>query len=803
MPIQKIPFSSPASASQARRSAVALACALLALSTAQAKPQADAKLGLGLGDFVAFQRANAGNAMAATRAFVDARFAKSGLVVLDAQGRVRVDVHLDGTSGLDAVQTAARALGLQVVAQRAGYRHGMFTAYLPAAQAEAVSRLPGVRSVLLSPAPVTNVGKTTAQGAVTVKADQVNALGLLGQGITVGALSDSYDVATNTSVRAATDVRSGDLPGPGNPNGYTQPVVVLEDIASGTDEGRGMLQIVHDLAPASKLCFATAFNGLADFANNIISLADKSGPCGADVIVDDVIYFFEPMFSDGLLAQAVDQVAAQGVSYFSSAGNRGSTQAYDAGFSKISDAAARSGSNTVNLALIAPGDTDGGFHNFNPAGAADLAQTVTMTSASNTLVLQWDDPFDSGAVTTDYDMYVFDATGTQLVAVSADDNLATDEPVEAVQIGPGTYQIVVARHNSLPSQPVASQLRYINFGSVSGGEYLNYKTPATYGHNSAKGAIGTAALPWFESYQPESFTSPGPSTIYFDALGNRLVSPEFRRKPDIAAPDGVNTTFFPVGGDSAEDADSFPNFFGTSAAAPHGAGVAALVLEKAGGPGKISPTQMRRLLQRTAVEHDLNPNTARAVATAGPATVVVQAQGDGGAYSGLNAFTFSVGMRSPNGYTLLFLTIDLATANPNRTVQGVSKPGMQFDPRVGAGFPLTIGKLQGLNATDVTFSPLNQAAPFSQRLKISFAPGSFSRVSALRFGVDRDETSIGAGGNAVDLLAGARITGVVLSPTGEPITFDEIPVVNRMGKGYSPLDGFGLIDALAAVQALP
>ena len=81
------------------------------------------------------------------------------------------------------------------------------------------------------------------------------------------------------------------------------------------------------------------------------------------MIVDDIIYFAEPFFSDGVVAQAVDDVAAAGVAYFSSAGNRSGTQGYVSDFRPVSrtEAATRG---QVDLSLIPDTASAGGFHNF-------------------------------------------------------------------------------------------------------------------------------------------------------------------------------------------------------------------------------------------------------------------------------------------------------------------------------------------------------------------------------------------------------------------------------------------------------
>ena len=79
-------------------------------------------------------------------------------------------------------------------------------------------------------------------------------------------------------------------------------------MAAGVDEGRAMIELVHDVAPGSPQAFYTAFEGHLDFAQGIRDLA----AAGCKIITDDVFYLAEPFFQAGPIEQAIDDVVNNG-----------------------------------------------------------------------------------------------------------------------------------------------------------------------------------------------------------------------------------------------------------------------------------------------------------------------------------------------------------------------------------------------------------------------------------------------------------------------------------------------------------
>jgi hypothetical protein len=515
--------------------------------------------------------------------------------------RVLAEVRFENGAAL-AVESL-RAAGAEIV--QIGRRYRTVTVAARAADLPGIGAVAGVAAVTEVLTPL--VRGADCGGAVRSEGDaQLNAasaragFGVDGSGVTVGILSDSFDHDPTAPTHAAGDVATGDLPGPGSPCGSTTPVRVLDDgEAEGSDEGRAMAQIVHDLAPGASIDFATAFTSELGFAANIRALA----AAGASVIVDDVAYFQEPFFQDGPVAVAAGEVAAAGVSYFSAAGN---DNLIDAGGRDIAswEAPAFRDSGGCPAALVELSAeleaTEAGegvplpqglrpthCMDFNPKAAKDQTFGITVEAGQELAVdLQWAEPWNG--VGSDLDAFLLDEKG-KLVRVegapvgAVEDNVGgSQRPFEFLSwenVGPTQeVQLVVNRFSGASPRLKFALLE--NGRGVSETEYPQSSEgdvvgPTVFGHSGSPAAIATGAVRFDNATMPERFSSRGPVKHYFGPVTGpapaAATAEQVIAKPDLVATDGAANTFFgiPQGG--------FWRFYGTSAAAPHAAAVAALV----------------------------------------------------------------------------------------------------------------------------------------------------------------------------------------------------------------------------------
>ena len=558
-------------------------------------------------------------------------------------------VLIDATTTGDPQKLKAALVGLGL--ERASQYSNDVGGWLPVNQLEAATALGELHSIRAAMMR-TKSGAVTSQGDYAQNSDLVRSSNSLnGAGITVGVISDSYNcypVYANNGVpaggnagyanngfntTAAGDAATGDIPASVN---------VLEDATCMNygppiqlpfgDEGRAMMQIVHDVAPGAGLAFYTAENSEADFANGIVMLATpvSGGGAGAKIVVDDVGYFDEPFFQDGLVAQAISTVVAQGVAYFSSAGNNGVT-AYNSktnpDFSFVSSSSPNSGEKLLNF-------------------ASSGSPTVTTTKLPVTIppmipgefvaiVVEWDQPYVTGAAssggsTSRIDVCITGASGNDIIA---NGNLQAATCSGASTLGHDPVQVMLidnpanAAGNSsqetlnievgLLSGTTPGRIKVVVEDDGAGSQITQFATNSgtLQGHPGSADAmaVGAAFFPNTPSCSGseallEAFSSAGGDPILFSAAGARLATPVTRQKPDLVGPDGGNDTFlgFTIAGTGFTDNSSvaecanhanFPNFFGTSAAAPHVASIAALLLQ---ADPALTPAEIYSVLQQSA-----------------------------------------------------------------------------------------------------------------------------------------------------------------------------------------------------------
>lgn len=532
----------------------------------------------------------------------------------------RALVYVRFDHGAAASIDALRAAGAEIA--NTSRRYQTVTVAVKPADLTSVAEIPNVAGVTEARAPVAAASTCPAGTVISEGVKQLNAgegpgeardeFSVDGAGVTVGILSDSFNQATEAAdgsgpieTTATDDAKSGDLPGTGNTcSGQGTPVSVLEGAKpelgeEPADEGRAMAQIVHDLAPGANLDFASAFNGETSFAKNI----EKLATAGAKVIADDVFYLEEPFFQDGPVAVAVNKVVGGGATYLSAAGNDNISDSEGHEIASWEAPEFRdSGACPAEVKAISGAKTTHCL-DFNPGSQTDRTFGIKVAPGGIlTVDLQWDEPWNG--VETDLDAYLLDANG-RLIAASGENNIGiSQKPLEIVQWenesgSQRTVQLVINRFSG-ESPRLKFGLLENGFG-VAATEYPrstgeDVVGPTIFGHSGTTDAISVGAVPFDDSNEPERYSSRGPVRHDFGPVaGTKAAAPlgsaEIVAKPDVVATDCGQTTFF------ASFVEGGWHFCGTSAAAPHAAGVAALMLDDEPG---ATPDEIHTALQDSA-----------------------------------------------------------------------------------------------------------------------------------------------------------------------------------------------------------
>ena len=409
-----------------------------------------------------------------------------------------------------------------------------FTAILDKSQIESLAQSGYVGSITLPHLPEVS---SISQGVTSSYADTLHNANITGSGVTVAVIDDSF-VLSDPKLNASSITHSALYDSVGFCGG---------DISckktQGNSHGTATAGIIADMAPdASLQLYAIASS--ADFENAIYDIIARGD---ADII--SVSLAFPTLGGDGTtgyfrdgtssVARAVNDAKDAGILVAVASGND----------------AKRHWSGTYNVSAVSPNSI--GLANYT--GLIEFQPTVSEAhnaclpvSHGGWTVTSW----DSWEYTSlDYDVFLFDGTMSNILSSSTvPQSLVAGAPIEIIYGPPIPDTCIVVALSDDSDAPPDSSLIHINTirGSIRDGLAMvqsSLTTPA-----DARGATTVGAVNHVDN-TVESFSSAGPTD-------------DNRDKPEICGFDGVSS-----------NQGSFNPFLGTSAAAPHVAGAAAVLMQ--------------------------------------------------------------------------------------------------------------------------------------------------------------------------------------------------------------------------------
>ena len=365
------------------------------------------------------------------------------------------------------------------------------------------------------------------QGYKVINANIPHEVGIQADDIKIAVLDLAFDDAHNEIERNVVESKTFR-------HDFDGLKIPLEGFGNESIHGTAVSEIIVDVAPKAELYLYT-------FASEVefLDAMDYAISQDVDLITMSAGWVNYPTDGNSEMTKKVEQAIDAGIPFVVSAGNYAQTH-WQGNFIDTNE-------NSWHE-----------FEGLDEGISVVASQSRVDREIPFILYLMWDSP--SGEI-YDFDLSMTDEDGAE-VAYSANlqetDNAINFEYVYFTPENAGTYSLGVKYGGDEPSDAIleifspSDKLEYqIAEGSVS--------VPT-----DAKGIISVGAINYYDS-RLEPFSSQGPTN-------NCMAS------PSLVAPDAVTTTAY---GDTP--------FFGTSAAAPHVAGMVALMIDKV---PQLTPTQI-------------------------------------------------------------------------------------------------------------------------------------------------------------------------------------------------------------------